>query len=410
MRRKPGHKTGRSHTRSSARKLDMAQKRLLQFESLERRELLAGGLPYQLIDASKTVEVYPSGQPVDFSGSDAGSTSSLLSFFNAADGSAPSTTFSGSMTVGGETVSGSFTLSERSASGGIDVQVGQANLTFGSSAGVHLSSASGAFELLPSGAAGVLNAGGTADSVSVTGFPGLGLTTTSTGLTFEVNETGSPVNDHVGSTNIDITSASALDVSGPATFQISKNQAPLAIIGGQFAMTLDANGGLALSGSEVSVDLYAGSTRAVSLGSATADFSVDPSGFSLSPNSFTVGAFTLLPSGTPADPGSGSYPSSALSASASLGPIALEQVAPTLPSLSFGLSGLSIDVGVSAASASLTFGSSSASPDSGDSSASASATNLAGSFEIAGSVDPSTGAVSALSAPARSPSPPTPSS
>ena len=399
MSRKPGSQTGRPRSRSSARRPNLPQKRALLFEGLEKRELLAGGLPYQLIDSSKTVEIYPSGQPVDFSGSDAGSTASLLSFFNAPNGSAPATTFSGSMTVGGETVSGSFTLSEISDSGGLDAQVGQASLTFGSGAGVQLSSSSGAFELLPSGAAGTLNAGGSADSVSVSGLPGLNLSTTAAGLTFEVNETGSPVDVSVGSTKIDIAAASALDVSGPAAFRISKDQAPLALIGGQFSMTLDTQGGLALSGSEVSVDLYAGSTRAVSLGSASADFSLDPSGFSLSPSSFTVGSFALLPSGLPADPGSGSYPSSALSASASLGPITLEQVAPTLPLLSFGPSGLSIAVGVSAASASLSFGSSGASPDSGDSSAGASATNLAGAFEIAGTVDPSSGAVSALGAP-----------
>ncbi len=394
----------RSRARISPRTPIVPQRRTLLFEALERRELLAGGLPYQLINSSQTVEVYSSDPHVDFSGNSSDSTSLLTSFFNATSGTASSTTFAGNMTVGGETISGTFTLSEISASGGIDVQVTSASLTFGSGAGVQLSNASGAFELLPAGAAGVLNAGGTADSVSVSGLLGLGLSTTSTGLTFEVNETGSPVNDTVGSTAIDIPTSQALDLSGPAAFQILKESHDaqghlithtLATIGGQFSMTPVQTGGLSLSGTEVSVDLYTGTTRAVSLGSASASFTLNSSGLALVANSYTVGSFHILPSGTPDTPGSGSYPSTAASTSANLGPISLENLSPTLSTLSFGPTGLNANVGLSADSASLTF-STGTSSDSGDSAPNFSATTLAGTFSIQGTSDPDTGNIASI--------------
>ncbi|HEU5117014.1 MAG TPA: hypothetical protein VFT74_10150, partial [Isosphaeraceae bacterium] len=397
MSRKTRSASGRLRPRTAARKLALPERRALLFESLEKRELLAGGLPYNLIDSDTVVEVYSSGKAVDFSGSNATSTGTLKQFFAAPDGQAATSTFSGQMTVGNQTIDGSFTLSEISASGGIDVQVGSASLTFGSGAGVSLSGASGAFELLASGAAGVLNAAGSADSVSLSGLKGLQLTTTDAGLTFEVNETGSAVHDSVGSTAIDLSDGQTFDVTGPSAFEVSTDTGTLARIGGNFTMTPASAGGLALSGQEVSVDLYAGSTDAISVGSATAVFSLDSSGLALVNNSFTVGGFSLLPS-SPPEPGSGSYSTSAKSASASLGPVSFQNVSPTLSSLSFSPTKLSVGVGLSADSASLSFVKSGTSPDSGDESANVSVEGLNGSFELVGDVNSVTGHVSGLGA------------
>lgn len=257
MSRKPRSNPGRSRPRTSSRRPCVQERHALLFDSLERRELLAGNLPYHLIDSGVEVYSSSSGHTVDLLGTTTADSEAVADFFGSGDGSARPTTFSGTMAVGGETVKGSFTLSERSAQGGIDVQVGAASLTFGAGVGIELQSALGAFELLTSGPAGVLSAGGSADSVKVSGLPGLGLTTTGGGLSFEVNETGAPVDDTVGDTPINFSANDVLDVAGPAAFHIlSDAQTPLAVIGGLMTMTKASGGGLSLDGTNASVDLF----------------------------------------------------------------------------------------------------------------------------------------------------------
>src|SRR5262249_22273811 len=150
----------------------------------------------------------------------------------------------------------------------------------------------------------------------------------------------------------------------------------------------EAGDGLALAGEQVGVDLYSGGKRAVTLGSATAGFTLTTDAFALDEDSFTVGGFAFLPAGDPTPPGEGDYsPDQLRSPEAKLGPLAIDGAGLVLDGLTFGPGGLAVNVGLSADSASLKFAA-----------ATAEGEGLKGTFQIAGTVDPATGAVSGFSA------------
>ncbi|WP_435018629.1 PKD domain-containing protein [Tundrisphaera sp. TA3] len=374
--------------------------RRLLFEPLERREMLAGGLAAQVIGAS-TVSLFGVNNPVKFTGATAADGQKLTNFFRAPDGQAGSSSIAGTMDVGGQSIQGTFTLSEFSATGGVRVVAAGASLQFGTTQGVTLSNADGAFALLPTGPAGAIRSAGSADSVGVVGLAGLNLTATA-GLSFEVNQTGQAVGRTIPLANRDVVLAFAdgsnvVDVAGNADFRVNGTSSTVARVGGSFRMTT-ADGGLSLAARQVGVDLYAGSTRAISLGSDSASFTLGAAGFAMAAGSFTAGSFALLPTGQPTPAGQGNYPATAVSKSASLGPISLQAVSPVLSGLAFGPGGLSIDVGLSAESASLAFKKDGAAGSAGAGAMNASAEGLAGSFRIRGTAD-GTGKITTFSAP-----------
>ena len=140
--------------------------------------------------------------------------------------------------------------------------------------------------------------------------------------------------------------------------------------------------------------------RAVTLSSETADFTLgmnedDQPTFAMVGDSFTASGFTLLPGrGLPAVSSGGGQ----LTFSASLGPIALEGVGVIVPNLSFGAGGLSVEVGLSAASAALSFAKAGTEEAQPSGLMSAVAEGLAGSFTLAGDVDPATGSITSSGA------------
>ncbi|WP_422931570.1 PKD domain-containing protein [Singulisphaera sp. PoT] len=393
----------RKRPRQDDRRVLLRNRRELLLEALECRDLPAGGLASQVLDAS-TVRIDPGQNQVDFSGSTAADSQSLINFFNVPDGQAGSASFRGSMSVGGEQIQGAFWLTENGANSGVKVVVAQASMVFGSGQGVAILGATGAFELLSTGAAGVLKAGSSADSLGIVGVDGLAIGDTPDGLSFEVNQTGHAIHQQISTANGDVAidfndGASVLRLAGAVDFKVAGDSGTLARVGGDFTMTRGEDDGLVIAGEQVTVDFYAGGTRAVTLGSASADFTLDAAGFSLADDSFTVSAFAFLPAGQPVGADEGNYTSEAMKASATLGPIALVNVSPVLAGLSFGPGGFNVNVGVSADSASLTFQKAGTTPDSGDAPLGATATTLVGTFAIAGDVDPATGRVTSFSVP-----------
>ncbi len=360
-------------------------------EALEDRLAPAGGLLASLL-GDQTVQIRADqGETMLLRGAAVGDAQQLAKFFTAANGSAGSAAFSGTLTVGGEAVAGAFLLREVGPSGGVEVTVADGTVRLGETAGVRLAAATGAFALLPTGAAGVLTAadGPAGTEVTTFGLPGLDLA--SAGTAFTLNTTGQAVNRSVATPfgPVAIAFADGAEVkrlAGPAEFAVSSATAPVVRVAGNFAVT-EVGTGLALAGTQVGVDLYAGGRRAVTLGSAAAGFTLTTDAFALAADSFTVGGFALLPAGSPTPAGQGNYPAGRLAVSASLGPVAFDKVGLVLGGLSFGPGGLTAAVGLSAASASLTF-----------SAASAAAEGLAGTFTLAGAVSPATGKVTGFSA------------
>ncbi len=393
----------RKRRRLSDRRQPVLSGRKLLFDFLEPRDMPAGGLSAQIIGGT-TVRLFSDSKVVDLTGTTTGDNQNLQAFFNSANGQAGTRSFAGTMTVGNKVIGGTFALSEFGATGGVQVIVAGASMQMGTGQGVGLANADGAFALLPTGAAGVVKTGGTAGSNSVVGIKGLSLTA-SAGLSFEVNQTGQSVSKTVttptGAVVISYaTGANVLDVAGAADFKVAGPSGTAVRVGGSFVMTDPTSGtGLAIAGKNVAVDLYAGATRAVSLGSATASFTLGAAGFALGTGTFTAGRFQLLPTNQPDAAGVVSYPAAATSFTANLGPINLQQVSPVLSGLSFGPSGLSTSVGISANTASVTFSKTGAAMGAGDAPMNVAATGLVGTFGIAGAVSPTTGAVTSFSAP-----------
>ena len=330
------------------------------FEQLEARDVPAGGLSASVVNGN-LVRLATGGGPIDLQADTAAGTPALVGFFTAADGTAAPATFTGSLTTAGQTVRGTFGLKEFSPTGGVAVTAANATVVVGGGGiGVELSDADGAFALLSTGLAGVVEAEDVSDGVglAVIGVTGLNLDTTTTGVDYRVNTTGAAVDRTVATPIGDVriqytTTARVTEVAGPADIAVRGPDGVVVRAGATFTFTPAATGA-AVAGSPVAVDLYAGTTRAVTLGSKTAGFTLSADGLGLAANSFTAGEFALPPGGTPVAAGQGSYPATAAGISASFGPVSPTEVRPELRGLSFGPAGLAVDVGVRAIRAAVT--------------------------------------------------------
>jgi len=363
-------------------------------EALEDRVVPAGGLLSEFLGNGIVQIQADQGETIRIVAEPDGGAEQLTSFFSAPDGKASKAIFTGTMTAGGETVTGAFEFREVSATGGVEVMVTNGTVRLGETAGIELTAASGAFALVSTGAAGVLRAadGPAGTEVAAFGLPGLNVK--STGLSFELNTTGLAVNRTVvtpfGPVAIAFPDGSAVkDMNGPVEFVVSGASDPVVRVAGAFVITEDGDG-LALAGEQVGVDLYAGDLRVITLGSATAGFALTEEAFALDEGSFTVGGFMILPQGEPTAPGAGHYSEDQITISANLGPFAIEELGLIFDGFTFGPGGLSVDVGLSAASASLEFAAASASVQDGDDD---DAYGLTATFELAAAVDPDTGLV-----------------
>ncbi|WP_422923846.1 PKD domain-containing protein [Singulisphaera sp. PoT] len=396
---RPSHKARKS---LQVRKpLPRLNRGLLHLESLEDRLLLAGGLTASIIDTptEKYALINPaSTEPIKIFAQNDAASLQLFDFFRAPDGQAVSTTIEGRIESDDQEITGTFTFEELSGQTGVGVTVSDAALTFGNAVGIQFTGAGGAMALVPSGLAARITTDNVSDGtgLEVVGLPGLGLA--SSNFSYEINTTGADVDIAVptplGTENLTLDDGTD-QLEGDATFTVG-GPAPAFTVGGEFTITRGDNV-LLIGGVGVALTLYAGPVKAITLSSETADFTLgqdedDKPTFALVDDSFTVSGFTLLPGqGLPGISSGGDQ----LTFSASLGPIALEEVGLVIPALSFGTEGLSVDVGLSAASASLSFAKEGTE---GESSGlmSAVAEDLTGSFTLAGDVDPDTGEITSV--------------
>lgn len=377
----------------------------LSLESLEDRLLPAGGLTASIIDTptEKYALINPaSADPIKITALHDGASHQLFNFFRAPDGQAASTTIEGRVEFGGQAITGTLTFSELTGRPGIGVTASNAAVTFGGDVGIQLSDAGGAIALVPTGLAARLTTDNVSDGVglAIVGLPGLSLA--SSAFSYEVNTTHAdaniPVPTPLGIENLSFAGGTNR-LQGDATFSVG-GPSPAFSVGGDFTVTRGGDN-LLIGGTGTDLTLYAGSVQAVALSSETSEFRLglnddDQPTFALVEDSFTVNGFTLLPGqGLPALSSGGGGP---LTFSASLGPIALEEVGLVLPNLSFGPGGLSVQVGLTAASASLSFAKEGVEGDQAGL-MSAVAEDLTGSFTLAGNVDPATGRFTSFAAP-----------
>ncbi|WP_406694298.1 PKD domain-containing protein [Singulisphaera sp. Ch08] len=375
----------------------------LSLEFLEDRLLLAGGLTASIIDTptEKYALINPaSAEPIKIVAQHDSESQRLFNFFSAADGQAVSTTIEGRVEFGNQVITGALTFAELTGRPGVGVTASNAAVNFGGAVGIQLSDAGGAMALVPTGLAARLTTDNVSDGVglAIVGLPGLSLA--SSAFSYEVNTTGNaadiPVPTPLGTENLSFAGGTNR-LQGDATFSVG-GLSPAFSVGGDFTVTRNSNT-LLIGGVGIDLTLYTGSVRAVALSSETAEFTLglnedDDPAFALVEDSFTVSGFTLLPGqGLPAVSSGGGQ----LTFSASLGPIALEEVGLVIPNLSFGSGGLSVQLGLSAASASLSFAKEGAE---GDESGlmSAVAEDLTGSFTLDGDVDPDTGQITSFGA------------
>jgi Ca2+-binding RTX toxin-like protein len=353
--------------------------RRLRVEELETREVPAGGLSTLINGSTVTIGTAPN--TTIFAGKTAADTQALAAFFSSPDGQAKAVSVAGTLTAGGTTVSGSFALAEFGPTSGVSVLAADASVQLGNETGIRLSQADGAFAILPSGTAGFLNSEDFTDGVGVdvVGLAGLRLDSTAAGLNYRINQTGQPVSKTVTGPNgalvINFTDSTKVkQIDGAADFSVSGSKNKLLRVGANFTAS-ETGTGVNLSGSQVGLDVYTGSVRAVTAGSASANFKLDPDGFALI-GGFSVGSFFPLPLGQPIPAGEGNYPAGPVSFDVALGPLQLTTVSPVVSDLQFASTGFSVNLGLSAESAKLSFAT-----------ANAEATTLTGTFKLAGPVD-----------------------
>jgi hypothetical protein len=220
------------------------------------------------------------------------------------------------------------------------------SVALGTDAGVQLSNADGVLVLNQEGLAGrVTSVDGTEGiGVEVFGLPGLALDS-ETGLSFEINTTDAAVDTTVetpdGETAWQLDEVDIDRLQGAADFRVSGTDGTLLRIGGSFTAT-ESDETLEIAGSQVTVDLYAGSIRAITLGSVGASFTLDASAFALD-GDLTVDSFFPLPLGQPIPADTDLYVPSTGGFSVSLGPLDIEDLVPVVSSLSFGPDGFEVD-------------------------------------------------------------------
>ncbi|MFO0937166.1 MAG: PKD domain-containing protein [Gemmataceae bacterium] len=377
--------------------------RRLRIEQFEDRIVPVGGLNVSILPDSM-VKINPgSANEMVLTAESVADKQGLTTFFGSADGQAAPQFVNASLTAGGQTVTGSFALSEfAGGTSGVALAAGGASVMLGSTAGIQLTGADGAFALLSNGVAGVLSAADTgASSVDVVGLKGLDLNSDA-GMTYRVNTTGAAVNRSVTvagqAVPISFADGKPVDqIDGAADFRINGASGPLIRFGAQFIATISGDQ-LSLAANQMTTDLYTGTVRALTIGTVSASFTLDSSAWTLS-SPLTINEFFPLPLGKPIGANEGNYSTTGglTGFNVPLGPLQITHLAPEMKALSFGPAGLNLYVGLSADSASLTFGKAGSSKDSG--SLYAAATGLTGTFSLTGQVDSTTGVVSKLSAP-----------
>jgi 6-phosphogluconolactonase (cycloisomerase 2 family) len=372
---------------------------LRRIELLESRTLLTAGL--NVTERGSIFEVRSlTDETVEFEGASDFDRTQLDTFFSSADGDAAPVLFEGTIHVGDRILSGAFDLTEAADASRVTIVAANVSIAFGHDAGIQLTNADGVFVLSDDGLAGRVSVidGTNGEGIDTFGMPGLHLDS-QTGMSYELNTTEAAVNTTVstngGQIALDLEAPNLDRLQGAADFSISGNAGTLLRIGGDFTIT-DSGDSLAIDGSQVTIDMYAGSVRAITLGSVEASFSLDSSAFALD-GDLTVDSFFVLPVGQPipADtnlyvPGNGGF-------SVDLGPVKLVDLVPVFSDLSFGPDGFNVNLGLSAASASIGFVKSGG--EESDESIGAQAEDLTGTFQLSGDVDANTGVVSSLTAP-----------
>ena len=380
------------------------------YESLEDRRLLAGGLNASVNGSVVLLDL--NGESVEIQADRSADAQNLAAFFSANNGDAQPISIQGQLFAGGHAVSGSFALTETSATGGIVITAANASVSLGDpTTGVDLTNADGAFVIVSSGVAGVLSAedASDGDGLAVYGRPGLRFDSAA-GLRYELNTTELEVDVTIPTPIGDVpilyeSQDEVIQFAGPSEFWVDGPDGPALRVAGVFTLTeVDGGEGLDIAGEQVGVDVFAGGLRALTLGSAAAEFTLNGEGFNLVKDSFTVGDFRLSPLGRLLDPGEGTFGDDAIVVPvAPLGPMVIEEISLVLPELSFGPAGLRISTGLAAASATLTFPQTAEEPAEEPPEESTApitlvATVLTGTFVLAGDTDPLGGGVSEFTA------------
>ncbi|MFO0937118.1 MAG: hypothetical protein U0798_11455 [Gemmataceae bacterium] len=296
-----------SSEKQDAHKLRRRKRQLLKIETLESRVVPAGGLTaefnagaFRLGNTSENISLIPL-TPND--------QETLNKFFiTTPDGSAASVNVHGTFNIAGTKISGALNLREVNGQG-VEMVVAEGAVKLGQTVGISLKDAFGAFVVRNTGSAGVITSEDASDGtgVDIVGIKGLKLDSLDKGVTLAINTSGEAVSRDISTAlgSISISFSDGKDVkqiSGPADIQVSGPQGTVFRIGSQLTAT-ETLEGLNLRTDQVTVDLYAGTKRAVSLGAASANFSLTSTGLALVDNSFPSVRFHPSPQAGPSRPG-----------------------------------------------------------------------------------------------------------